>query len=193
MIYFDSNYLARLYLDDPGWQTVRTLATRAPLACCRHGQAEVITALHRKLREGIFTPIQYRQVLEQFALDCDGNPVIAYYDMKKKSLMNAQRMWPRTEFINWPIGIPASLSADDTGGYVSLAIDRNDHRHISFYDAKEKSLNYYMLDGSQIRILTVDSGNAGRYASLALDSSGQPHIAYYHAADNTIRYASLNG
>ena len=127
------------------------------------------------------------------ALDCDGNPVIAYYDMKKKSLMNAQRMWPRTEFINWPIGIPASLSADDTGGYVSLAIDRNDHRHISFYDAKEKSLNYYMLDGSQIRILTVDSGNAGRYASLALDSSGQPHIAYYHAADNTIRYASLNG
>jgi len=73
MIYFDSNYLARLYLDDPGWQTVRTLATRAPLACCRHGQAEVITALHRKLREGIFTPIQYRQVLEQFALDCDGN------------------------------------------------------------------------------------------------------------------------
>lgn len=117
--------------------------------------------------------------------------------MKKKSLLNAQSMWPRTVFINWPTGIPASLSADDTGSYVSLAIDRNDHRHISFYDATEKNvtektLNYYMLYGLPIRVLTVDSGNAGRYASLALDYSDQPHIAYYHAEDNTIRYASLS-
>ena len=73
MIYFDSNYLARLYLDDPGWKTVHALASRAPLACGRHGQAEVIAALHRKLREGIFTTVQYRQVLEQFKLDCDQN------------------------------------------------------------------------------------------------------------------------
>ena len=73
MIYFDSNYLARLYLDDPGWETVRNLAARAPLACCLHGQAEVNAALHRKLREGIFTPVEYRQVLEQFELDCATN------------------------------------------------------------------------------------------------------------------------
>lgn len=70
MIYFDSNYIARLYLEDPGWQAVRALAARAPLACGRHGQTEVIAALHRKLREGSFTSIQYRQILEQFELDC---------------------------------------------------------------------------------------------------------------------------
>lgn len=127
------------------------------------------------------------------SLDCDGNPVIAYYDMKKKSLMNAQRMWPRTNFVNWPPGLQPTISANDIGQYVSLAIDTNDHRHISFYDATEGSLHYYKLDGRRIQVHAVDSGKAGRYASLALDSSGRPHIAYYHATDNTIRYASLNG
>jgi len=73
VIYFDSSYVARLYLDDPGWKTVRELATRAPVACCLLGHAEVVAAIHRKFREGVFTPVQYRQVQEQFALDCDEN------------------------------------------------------------------------------------------------------------------------
>ena len=71
MIYFDVSYVARLYLDDPGWEKVRALAAQASIACGLHGHSEVIAALHRKLREGIITAAQYRQVLEQFALDCD--------------------------------------------------------------------------------------------------------------------------
>jgi hypothetical protein len=126
------------------------------------------------------------------ALDGDGNPVITYYDMKKKSLMNAQRMWPRTSFVNWPPDLQPISSTNDTGRYVSLAIDTKDHRHLSFYDATGKSLIYYQLDGRSILVRTVDSGGAGRYSSLALDASGSPHIAYYRAADNTIRYASGN-
>ena len=73
MIYFDSNYITRLYVEDPGWKTVRTLAAQVPLACGQHGQTEVVAALHRKFREGIFTAPQYRQVLEQFELDCNQN------------------------------------------------------------------------------------------------------------------------
>lgn len=73
MIYFDASYVARLYLEDPGWEKVRELAARNPLACCIHGRSEVIAAFHRKLREGAFTPVQYGQVLQQFALDCREN------------------------------------------------------------------------------------------------------------------------
>ena len=71
MIYLDASYIARLYLEDPGWEQVRELAARALVACCIHGRAEVIAAFHRKLREGVFMPVHYRQVLEQFEIDCE--------------------------------------------------------------------------------------------------------------------------
>lgn len=73
MIYFDASYVARLYLEDPGWEKVRELAARNSLACCIHGRSEVTAAFHRKLRERVFTAVQYRQVLQQFALDCSEN------------------------------------------------------------------------------------------------------------------------
>jgi predicted nucleic acid-binding protein len=70
MIYFDSSYIIRLYHEDPGWEKVRELASRQTLACCLLGYGEVIAGFHRKLREGAYAPIPYRQVLEQFELDC---------------------------------------------------------------------------------------------------------------------------
>ena len=70
MIYLDTSYIARLYLDDPGFEKVRELAGTASLACCLHGRAEATAAFHRKLREGVFTAAQYHQVLEQFEVDC---------------------------------------------------------------------------------------------------------------------------
>ncbi len=71
MIYFDTSYLARLYFEDSGWEKVRQLTEANHLACCIHGRAEVMSAIHRKFREGIFTVIEFRQVLEQFELDCN--------------------------------------------------------------------------------------------------------------------------
>ena len=53
MIYFDASYVARFYLEDPGWEQVQELAVHSPVACCIHGRAEVISAIHRKLREGV--------------------------------------------------------------------------------------------------------------------------------------------
>jgi predicted nucleic acid-binding protein len=72
VIYFDTAYLARLYLEDAGWEQVRALAQTDRVACCLHGRAETIAAFHRKHREGRFDPIGLRGLIEQFNVDCVG-------------------------------------------------------------------------------------------------------------------------
>ena len=66
MIYLDSTYLVRLYFDDRGYEQVRRLAASDSVVCAQHGRAEVISALHRKLRERAITPAFYEAALKQF-------------------------------------------------------------------------------------------------------------------------------
>jgi predicted nucleic acid-binding protein len=71
MNYLDVSYILRLYVEDPGWEAVRSLAAEGSVACSLHGHAEVVAALHRKFREGTFSKLVYGQVLDQFRTDCD--------------------------------------------------------------------------------------------------------------------------
>jgi len=67
LIYFDTSYLLKLYLDERGSEEVRRLAaTTNRLACAWHGQAEMITSFHRKLREGVIDKDQLTVLVEQF-------------------------------------------------------------------------------------------------------------------------------
>jgi predicted nucleic acid-binding protein len=70
MLYFDTSYLVRLYTTDQGWAKVRALAATETVACCLHGQAEVLAALHRKFREAAVTQKELETLLGQFELDC---------------------------------------------------------------------------------------------------------------------------
>ena len=52
MIFFDTTYLARLYLDEPGANAVRELAKVQPIVASWHAQAELLCTFHRAFREG---------------------------------------------------------------------------------------------------------------------------------------------
>jgi predicted nucleic acid-binding protein len=70
MIYFDTAYLAKCYLNEHGSDEVRKLATQTGrIACCEFGRLELAATIHRNLREGKITRAQNRLILDQFDSD----------------------------------------------------------------------------------------------------------------------------
>jgi len=65
VIYFDTSYLLRLYYQDSGAGQVRALAATDHVACAALGQAEMMAAFHRKLREGAIKPAAYAALIGQ--------------------------------------------------------------------------------------------------------------------------------
>jgi len=71
VIYFDTSYLVRLYYQDPGAEAVRMLAASDHVASAAHGQAELMAAFHRKLREGAIRPATYAALVGQVRAHID--------------------------------------------------------------------------------------------------------------------------
>jgi predicted nucleic acid-binding protein len=70
VIYFDTAYLAKCYLNERGSAEVRRLAAEAErVACCAFGRIELAATVHRNLREGVITRAQNRLILSQFDSD----------------------------------------------------------------------------------------------------------------------------
>ena len=67
MIYFDTAYIAKCYLAEPGAEHVQALAELADGLCsCEIARAELFATLHRHLREGRITRTQLRRVVALF-------------------------------------------------------------------------------------------------------------------------------
>ena len=72
MIYFDSCYLAKLYLMEQDSPRVRTQAEASDgLACCSVGRGEVIAAFHRHFREKRLTQREFRRLAAQVDADLE--------------------------------------------------------------------------------------------------------------------------
>ena len=84
-------------------------------------------------------------------------------------------------------------STDNVGEFTSLAIDSNNHPHISYFDRTNNQLKYASFNGISWSTETVDSGGTGEFSSLALDNQDYPHISYCDYTNNKLRYASYNG
>lgn len=72
MIYFDTSTLAKCYLNEPGSDAVRALASESPtIATCDLARAELVAVFHRHLREGRLDASAYATVFEQFRADTE--------------------------------------------------------------------------------------------------------------------------
>ncbi len=81
------------------------------------------------------------------------------------------------------------------GQFTSLAMDSNDHHHISYYHADDGQLRYLYHNGTawQWDLGVVDSGGVGADTSLALDTNNHPHISYWNVGASDLQYAYYNG
>jgi predicted nucleic acid-binding protein len=61
--YFDSNYILKCYVNEPGAERVRALASQGvATSCSQLGRLEVLSALHRKVREKSLTRVQFKAI-----------------------------------------------------------------------------------------------------------------------------------
>lgn len=72
MTYFDSCYLAKLYLMESDSPAVRARAAElGDIACCVIGWGEVLATLHRHLRERRLTGTEFRLLAAQIEADVE--------------------------------------------------------------------------------------------------------------------------
>ncbi len=102
MIYFDSAYIARCYLPEPGHAEVVALASRSPkIACAEIARIEVASVFHRKLREAAIPAAVHRELCLQFDEDISAGAWILL-PLTKALIVRAQttyRTLPATLFL----------------------------------------------------------------------------------------------
>jgi predicted nucleic acid-binding protein len=75
VIYFDTAYLAKTYLNEPGSEVVRDYlkSVREAVASSSLARAELAAVFHRNLREGRLEVDSYELVLKQYQTDLRSN------------------------------------------------------------------------------------------------------------------------
>jgi hypothetical protein len=127
-------------------------------------------------------------IMLDMALDSVERPRICYYDELADALKHAAY-----DGAAWHIATVAGGITSYNGQTCSIAIDGDDHSHISY---RNRGLFYAHYDGSQWRLMEVDNDFfAGDESSLVLDAHGRPRIAYedWDHPNNDLRYAAFDG
>ena len=70
MIYWDTSYLAKIYLREPGTEAVlQAFTDQGGIVCSEHGQLEFMTTLKRHQREGLMTAAQLKFIWHKHEQD----------------------------------------------------------------------------------------------------------------------------
>ena len=123
-------------------------------------------------------------------MDPDNHPHISYFDddynNNLKYIQNTGSAWFPITF-DYP---------DKTGYFSSIAVDKDSHVFISYFDESKDRLKMVSFhnDDLDTKIEIIDpNSSAGEYTSIALDSHGRPHIAYYDFMKKDLKYARWTG
>jgi len=134
-------------------------------------------------------------VHSSLAIDANGNPHIGYADFKNENLKYAvyngnewiiQRLTPVDYF----------GPSEYEGLFTSLALDSDNHPHISYAGVKSLTgsrfgLRYTFYDGSEWQRDVVDNELKFEHTSIAIDNFNNPHIGYIKS-DHAMGYADYD-
>jgi hypothetical protein len=72
MLYFDAAFIAKLYLQEPESDAIRSFVEDVPgISSLVIGRLETELVFSRKLRGGVLTPRGHEALIAQFKLDCE--------------------------------------------------------------------------------------------------------------------------
>ncbi|MCK5774341.1 MAG: hypothetical protein KAH57_11180 [Thermoplasmata archaeon] len=121
-------------------------------------------------------------------LDSNGYPVILHLIYQSGSRYIALSSWNGTD---WEESLIDTLGSRSY--YSSLAIDSDDHPHVTFYNDTSMDLMYAVWNGTDWEKTIVDSyGQVGEYSGMVLDGDDHPHIAYFNRSDYSLKYSYKN-
>jgi hypothetical protein len=122
------------------------------------------------------------------ALDKYDYPHIGYMGHTNTTLGDVRYAeWNGSE---WSVEVVDNTS-HHMGYWMSMALDSDEHPHISYFDEFEDDLMYAEWNGSEWEIEIVDiDGNTGYFTSLAIDSYDIPHVSYYERDAGSVMYAT---
>ena len=129
------------------------------------------------------------------ALDAHGNPHISYYDNSFGDLKYA--FYNGNEWEIQRLTPDAVYDSPNEGSFTSIALDANDHPHISYVGqgplvGARVGLRYTFYDGSEWQRDVVDYELEFSHTSLVVDNTNNPHIGYIKS-DHRMGYTRWDG
>jgi ELWxxDGT repeat protein len=124
------------------------------------------------------------------ALDSEGLPHYCYYDDENSNLKYATFDDDGWSIITVDGFLNSATSVEaDVGTFCSIALDSEDHPHISYSDNTNKDLRFAsevvdLLNATTVWVSQVADQYPASDTSLAFSSDGTPHISYWWDADN---------
>lgn len=85
-------------------------------------------------------------------------------------------------------------NSDNIGGYISLALDPDNHAHISYFDDDyNNNLKYVQYTGSAWFQITFDyADKTGYYSSIAVDKDSHVFISYFDESTDRLKMVSFH-